>query len=173
MLKIDAPAIDLKMNLVTRLMTKADLEAVVEIERLCGLSVWGCDGYEEELNNPDASLRVCLVHVAREANSFDFDKDASHQLAAFITARLIADECHITNIGVHPFWRRKGIGNLLLREAMKAGVEQAAKWMVLEVRASNEAAIKMYERENFEIVGTRKNYYRQPTEDALMMAREL
>ncbi|MDT7542862.1 MAG: [ribosomal protein S18]-alanine N-acetyltransferase [Acidobacteriota bacterium] len=145
-------------------MSAHDLLEVVEIEETCGLSRWGWDSYHEELTRPES-----IMLVARR-NSLDA---TGKQLHGFVAARLGADELHVNNIGVLEVARRQGIGTALLARATERGQLQGAQSVLLEVRASNESALMLYLRQGFEIVGRRRNYYHDPTEDALVMRKAL
>ena len=161
-------------------MSEHDLLEVVEIEETTGLSQWGWDAYRAELARPEA-----VMLVARRARA-----DVSgRRLDGYIAARISADELHINNIGVRPDFQRQGVGRALLGRSTKPvrqGVGRAllgaaldiasargARLAVLEVRAGNVAARVLYERVGFKVVGERRNYYRQPVEDALVMTMRL
>ena len=79
----------------------------------------------------------------------------------------------IENLAVHPDARRRGIGQALVAEALAWAVRNRATEADLEVRASNLAAVRLYERAGFGVVGRRKWYYRQPAEDAVLMRSDL
>jgi ribosomal-protein-alanine N-acetyltransferase len=145
------------------LMTEHDLLEVVEIEESCGLSLWGWDGYHTELER-----RESIMLVARRAGW-----DERQRLLGFVAARVGADEVHVNNIGVREEMRRSGLGSLLLRTALQKSRMYGAVRAILEVRASNQVAQKLYRRHGFAVAGRRKNYYKNPTEDALIMAAEL
>ncbi|HYG08973.1 MAG TPA: ribosomal protein S18-alanine N-acetyltransferase [Pyrinomonadaceae bacterium] len=146
-------------------MTAHDLLEVVEIEEACRLSLWGWDSYYAELLRPEA-----IMIVARRACA---DKLTGHALYGFLSARVSAQELHINNIGVHETARRRGIGNALMQNAVAAAVRQGARAAILEVRAGNVAAQSLYRRYGFEVVGRRRQYYREPPEDALLMRASL
>jgi len=146
-------------------MTAENLIQVVELEKSCGLSVWGYDGYASEIVRADA---VTLV-ISKAQTRADDDKS----IEGFIVARLIVDELHINNIAVHPNRRRSGIGGLLLDCALTKGKTLGARWAVLEVRESNHAANSLYNRYGFEVLGRRRKYYAAPEEDALVMGMSL
>jgi ribosomal-protein-alanine N-acetyltransferase len=146
-------------------MTAENLTQVVELEKSCGLSVWGYDGYASEIARTDA---VTLV-TSKAPTQADDDK----LIVGFIVARLIVDELHINNIAVHPTRRRFGIGGLLLDCALTQGKTLGATWAVLEVRESNSAANSLYNRYGFEVLGRRRKYYAAPEEDALIMGMSL
>jgi [ribosomal protein S18]-alanine N-acetyltransferase len=140
-------------------ITEHDLLEVVEIEELSGLSVWGWDAYHHELQSPADAIMLAAKIPA-----------GVFSLAGFIVARLVAGELHINNVAVRPEFRGYGVGTTLLKSALDDGKNRGAKLAVLEVRAGNIVAQRLYERCGFEISGRQRNYYRQPVEDALLMA---
>ncbi|HZH89940.1 MAG TPA: ribosomal protein S18-alanine N-acetyltransferase [Pyrinomonadaceae bacterium] len=146
-------------------MTPHDLLEVVEIEEACRLSLWGWDSYYAELARPEA-----IMIVARRERA---DKLTGHALYGFLSARVSAQELHINNIGVHESARRRGIGNALMQAVFASAGKLGAHTAILEVRAGNVAAQALYRRYGFEIVGRRRQYYREPPEDALMMRAAL
>ena len=89
-----------------------------------------------------------------------------------IVSWLIVDELHIATFATHVDHRRKGIGSLLLREALAEASKDGARRAFLEVRASNLAAQGMYERFGFKVSGRRPQYYRDNSEDAILMTLE-
>lgn len=93
-------------------------------------------------------------------------------LAAYGGMWLAADEAQITNIAVLPEYRRKGYGKAIL-DALKNEAKKTAAVMLLEVRAGNAPAIALYENQGFHPCGVRKNYYRDPIEDAVLMSCDL
>ena len=145
-------------------MCEHDLLEVVEIEETTGLSQWGWDAYRAELARPEAIMLV----VRRDAAD-----DTGRSVVAYIASRVSADELHVNNIGVREESRRKGLGAALLGAALEEGAARGARLAVLEVRAGNAAAQALYGRFGFEIVGRRRDYYRLPVEDALVMTRPL
>ncbi|HEY0100816.1 MAG TPA: ribosomal protein S18-alanine N-acetyltransferase [Pyrinomonadaceae bacterium] len=146
-------------------MTAHDLLEVVEIEEACRLSLWGWDSYHAELLRPEA-----IMLVARRVRADDLN---GHSLHGFLSARVSASELHINNIGVHETARRRGVGNALMSVAFDAGRRQGALTSILEVRAGNAAAQSLYRRFGFAVVGRRRQYYRDPVEDALLMNASL
>ena len=84
----------------------------------------------------------------------------------------IIDEAHITNLAVHPDFRRKGVAKVLLINALKECYEEKIKFLTLEVRASNIKAFTLYEKFGFKSLGIRKKYYQDNNEDALIMWSE-
>ena len=146
-------------------MTEHDLLEVVEIEETTGLSQWGWEAYRAELEKPEA-----VMLVARRNSPAAL---TGRSLSGYIAARINADELHVNNIGVWPESRRRGIGGALLGAVLEAAARRGAFEAVLEVRASNLPAQRMYERFGFAVVGDRRNYYREPVEDAKIMTRRL
>jgi ribosomal-protein-alanine N-acetyltransferase len=91
------------------------------------------------------------------------------RIAAFLASREVASgERELLNLAVHPEFRRQGIASVLLRNALSAA--HPAEWF-LEVRASNHAAIAFYEKHAFQRAGIRPKYYREPSEDAVVMRK--
>lgn len=149
-------------------MSIHDLIEVVEIEESCGLSLWGWDSYHAELSRPESLTLVARVARPRAAHFGD-----GCAIAGFIVARLNIDELHINNVGVRERSRRQGIGGALLQAALHNGRRMGAQTAILEARAGNVAAQAMYRRYGFGVCGRRRNYYRRPAEDALLMRAEL
>lgn len=146
-------------------MIEHDLLEVVEMENVCGLSVWGWDGYRTELDRPES-----VMLVARRPRP---ERASGRLLIGFVAARINADEFHINNIGVREEARRSGVGTALLRAALELGALGGARRALLEVRASNRTAQALYTRHGFGPAGRRRNYYKSPTEDALVMASDI
>lgn len=147
-------------------MSSADLLKVVELEETCQLSRWGHNAYLDELTRADA-----LLFVAR--NYKEEAQNGSANLIGFIAARLYANEMHINNIGVDVSARRRGVGGSLLTHIAVIGAQRGVQTISLEVRESNVTAQKLYEAYKFRVVGVRKNYYKNPSENALLMSARL
>jgi ribosomal-protein-alanine N-acetyltransferase len=135
-----------------------DLDGVLEIEHLSFTNPWTREMYESEL----ANSRVSRVYVLREDD----------HVRGFCSLWLILDEIHINNLAIHPAARGRGLGTRLLGRVLEEGAREGARRATLEVRRSNEAARRLYRRMGFELVGTRRNYYSSPVEDALILWRE-
>lgn len=139
-------------------ITKAHLESVAEIEKLCFSEPWSARALELLLDETQAVGFVCACDGVAQAYG-----------GMLITPF----EGQITNIAVHPDFRRQGLGGAILEALLKEAARRNLESVVLEVRASNTAAIALYERYGFTAVGRRKNFYRAPTEDALVMLKML
>lgn len=92
-------------------------------------------------------------------------------VAGYIGVSCILDEGYITNVAVFPKYRRKGVATALLNRVFSLGSDEALSFVTLEVRASNQNAISLYERLGFKLEGRRKNFYESPREDALIMTK--
>jgi ribosomal-protein-alanine N-acetyltransferase len=147
-----------KSDVVIRRMTLDDLPAVMRIDHLSLPTPWSERNFRHELiENPASQLLVAECS----------EKDA--QILGFIGFWMLVDEAHISTIAVDPDHRRRGIGELLLCGAMQMAVPLGATMMTLEVRQSNFGAISLYAKQGFQVVGRRKQYYRDNQEDAILM----
>ena len=137
-----------------RFMTEADLEQAAAIEAACFLEPWSLDllssGFENKWN----------LYLAAEEDG---------RLAGYGAVCVIAGEGEIQRIAVLEEFRRQGLGRKLLDAMVAAARNRGARAMTLEVRESNEPAIKLYFSAGFRTEAQRKDYYRNPREDALIM----
>lgn len=145
----------LTARLVVEAMVLADVPAVHEIERLSFSAPWPAHAFEQELRGN----RLARYLVAR----------AGERVVGFAGTWLMVDDSHITTFGVHPDWRRQGIGRHLLLGIADLSVAIGARRLTLEVRESNDVAQALYRSFGFEIVGRRPRYYTDDGEDALVM----
>ena len=99
--------------------------------------------------------------------------EGAAEVAGFLVARRLSSELEILNFAVEFEWRRCGIGAALLAGALQWAQSFEATQALLEVRASNRAALRFYERHNFAVVGRRPRYYTAPVEDALLLTASL
>jgi ribosomal-protein-alanine N-acetyltransferase len=138
-----------------RLMTTEDIDTVHEIEKTCFSSPWSKNSFYDEITS-----NICARYMVAEING---------KVCGYGGMWLIINEAHITNIAVHPNFRRKKIGSKLLNAMMLlAHNELEVKRMTLEVRKSNHAAQSMYRKFGFLVAGERKKYY-DNNEDASIM----
>lgn len=91
------------------------------------------------------------------------------ELFGFLVARRVGNDIEILNFAVRPDARRRGTGGMLLQAALAWGAELHAEKALLEVRASNAAALQFYQRRGFAVAGRRPKYYAAPVEDALLL----
>ena len=153
-------------ELVVRTLSFDDLERVMEIS--AGAPEAGLRRNEEleraaPPNDPPENALPPLGWVAELGGS----------VAGFVMASGAADEMEILTLAVDEAARRKGVGVALLRHVEAFFQARGAKKAYLEVRASNQGGIAFYERMGFRETGRRKNYYREPVEEAILMAKEL
>ena len=144
---------------IDRLDADADLDGVLEVESESFTNPWTREMYTWELQN----RAVCHIFVARMREC---------PVAGFCAFWLVLDEIHINNVAVRPQFRGVGIGSALLRHALAEARQLGARRATLEVRASNDAARRLYERLGFYVAATRRNYYTKPVEDALILWRD-
>jgi ribosomal-protein-alanine N-acetyltransferase len=132
-----------------------DLPRILEIERLAFPSPWSLASFQRELTLPFSRVMVALP-------------DDGNSIVGFLCRWLIADECHVLNIAVHPDSRRIGIGGELMTEAISEARGAGVGVVTLEVRRTNVAARQLYRKFNFEERRLRRHYY-GPGEDAIIM----
>ena len=138
-------------------MNDGHCEAVAELEKICFSDPWSLKSVRSELDNP---LSLWLVAVEED------------RVAGYIGSQSVLGESDMMNVAVHPDFRRQGIGQMLVA-ALADELKQAGnRCLTLEVRASNAPAIALYQKLGFEQVGLRKNYYRNPREDAKILRKE-
>ena len=135
------------------------IEAIVGLETESFTNPWSRDTLVWELQNSD----VTRVHVLR---------DGQDAIVAFCVCWVIFDELHINTLAGAPEFRRRGYATALLQEVMREAETEGAVKATLEVRASNAAALALYERLGFRISARRPGYYTNPQEDALILWRE-
>jgi ribosomal-protein-alanine N-acetyltransferase len=121
------------------------------------------------MESPEASMwsRESLVDSASRGIALVAELDGS--IAGILVGRIAVDEFEILNLAVGKLWRRRGAGASLVAAALERAKSGGANKAYLEVRASNEAAIALYERMGFRVCGRRPNYYRDPVEDAVLL----
>jgi ribosomal-protein-alanine N-acetyltransferase len=143
---------------VVRRMQLEDIPAVHTIDVLSFSMPWPERSYQFEINeNPVARAWVA-------------EKDG--RVAAMLVLWLIVDEAHVATIATHPDYRRQGIGEQILIAALTAALAEGARRAFLEVREGNQAAQAMYRKYGFEVTGRRPKYYKDNSEDALLMTLE-
>lgn len=138
-------------------MTRAQVAAVADLEKICFSSPWSERSVASELDNP---LSLWLVAL---------DGDTT---VGYIGSQTVLDETDMMNVAVAPSHRQMGIGAKLVTALIAALQERGSRSLTLEVRASNQNAQKLYAKLGFTQVGRRPNYYRNPREDALILRKE-
>lgn len=143
------------MNIVP--MNEHHVPQIVLLERECFVDPWSQQSIASELQNP-----LSLWLVAQEGQT----------LLGYVGSQTCLDETDMMNIAVSPTSRRQGVARALIEALVSALRERGSKQLTLEVRASNGPARQLYESLGFLQVGLRKNYYRNPKEDALILRKE-
>ena len=139
------------MRIVSALELPEDIaDRVYEMEKTCFSDPWSALSFRKE-------REAERLYLAMEDDT----------LLGYIVYWRIIDECEIANIAVDPDRRGEGIGGALLGHALACGADK----FFLEVRESNEAAKALYFKYGFTPYGKRKNYYRDPTEDAILLSK--
>jgi len=140
-------------------MTKDDVDDVVKIEaEAYGKHHWAKSSFYDEMSN-----NLAKYYVA---------KKASGELVGYAGTWHIIDEGHITTIAVKNEYIRNHIGEAIIQRIIDDCYKNNVKYLTLEVRVSNIPAIKLYEKYGFQSLGTRKGYYQDNNEDALIMWTE-
>lgn len=138
---------------------ESDLDGILEVEGESFTNPWTREMYAWELQNRS----VCHILVVRTPDC---------PVAGFCAFWLVFDEIHINNLAMRPRFRGQGIGTALLHHVLAEAKDLGARRATLEVRASNEGARRLYERLGFYVAATRRNYYSNPVEDALILWRD-
>lgn len=146
--------------MVVRAAREADLPTIRALEAVTQTAAhWSSREYGA-LFSPEAPLRIALVAI---------DENEPEQIAGFLIARCLPGEWEIENIAITPFFRRAGHATKLVQSLIERARSQNAAKILLEVRESNLAARRLYEKIGFMLVGRRPAYYRDPQDDALLL----
>jgi ribosomal-protein-alanine N-acetyltransferase len=143
-------------------MRSDDLDAALAIERSSFVTPWSRQAFVHELTRN----RVAQCWVARG----DAGEPA---LLGYLCLWAVVDEVHVTNLAVHPDWRRRGVGSTLLAHGLAHARALGGRRAFLEVRPANAEARRLYARFGFREVGVRKGYYFDTGEDALVLEADL
>ena len=147
------------MNIEFRRLEVRDLGAIEEIEQESYPTPWSRSMFAGELAKPSS---VCLGA---------FDRVTGRLVGYLIISRYV-DAWHVMNLAVAPAHRRTGIASALLDRLFELTAGESQRGYTLEVRVSNEGAIRLYERLGFRSRGIRRGYYTDNREDALIMWRD-
>lgn len=142
-------------------MLADDLDAVLTIEHKSFSMPWTDTMFLSEMRQGPGS-RLLVARLEKRPTT----------IVGYVGYRAMLDEMHVMILAVAPAWRRRGIAQHMLSEAMAQARQAACARAILEVRASNLGAQQLYYRLGFAPVGVRPKYYRQPSEDALILWRD-
>lgn len=140
-----------------RKMQSQDVPLIAQLEKLCFNDPWSENSIASELDN-----RLSCWFVAMDGE----------KLLGYVGSQSVLDGADMMNIAVSPDCRRLGVAKALVNTLVEALKNRGVRFLMLEVRVSNAPAIALYEKLGFTQAGCRKNYYRNPKEDALILRKE-
>ncbi|MBV8281193.1 MAG: ribosomal protein S18-alanine N-acetyltransferase [Candidatus Eremiobacteraeota bacterium] len=136
-------------------MRLADISDVLRVEALCFSTTWPRNAFHNELNDNK------LAHY--------FVGRCEDEIIAYGGLWVILEDAHITTVAVDPAHQRRHHGERILVHLLDEAIERGASWITLEVRESNSVAQKLYKKYGFAVVNTRRGYYSDNDENALVM----
>ncbi len=139
-------------------LTVNNTQAVQKLLSECFSTPWSCENISSLLSS---EYGECFGV---------FDED---ELVGYIALEWVLDEGSLTDLAVSPTYRRQGLASLLMDRLIESAQSKNLSFITLEVRASNLPAIKLYQKYGFLEAGRRPDYYRNPTEDALLMTKNM
>lgn len=151
-------------RITIRPMQQEDLQEVTRIDTMSFSMPWPPNAFQYEIvenNNARAWVAEASFPEGRKT------------IAAIAVLWIIIDEVHVGTIAVHPDYRQRGIGNQMLEYALGNAMDEGAQRAWLEVRRGNTPALELYKKMGFEWIDTRKKYYQDNGEDALIMTKLL
>ncbi|MDQ6773958.1 MAG: ribosomal protein S18-alanine N-acetyltransferase [Candidatus Dormibacteraeota bacterium] len=140
-------------------MREADVPVIQEIERHIFSTPWPRNAYYRELASRNSAYYIVLRREGEEGSA----------IVGYGGMWRMYDEAHVTTIGVRQDLQHQGYGRIVFAGLVQAAHDMGAKWVTLEVRASNDGAMKMYETFGFKVIGRRRGYYTDNGEDAIVM----
>ena len=140
-----------------RFFKQGDERDIAELEKECFSSPWSQNSILDSAKN-DTDFFVCCEN---------------EKIVGYAGIQIVLDEGYVTNVAVTGSHRGNGIGGRLVDTLIRHGQEKNLSFISLEVRSSNFSAISLYSKRGFIEVGKRKNFYEKPTEDAIIMTKEL
>lgn len=153
---LDPRAADRPERLTIERMTSADIRTVMQIEALSFTTSWPSSAFASELNDNK------LAH-------YFVGRVPSGAIVAYGGIWVILEDSHVTTIAVDPEQRGKKLGEEMLIHLLDDAIARGASWITLEVRESNDVAQKLYRKYGFTVVSTRRGYYSDNNENALVM----
>lgn len=145
------------LDLELKLLTLEHLSTLLELDQACFGGLWTMEAYQRELDSPNSDLLGL------------FSPLSNSRLLGMGCFWSILEEAHITILAVHPQYHRQGLGQALLYSLIKTACDRGLERATLEVRASNSAAISLYQKFGFKTAGRRRRYYQDNGEDALIL----
>ena len=184
------------MDVLLRRLRNEDISQVIDIEREAFSPLWVSTPFKRELNNryacymvvcdasqPESTTPLEVQEQAKTSSVWDRMVNTAWRLvpgsqgesapvssiSGYVSVWYQGEEAHITEIAVREELRGNGLGELLLIGSLREALKYGSKVMTLEVRVSNFIAQRLYEKYGFKSVGTRKHYYSDNREDAVIM----
>jgi ribosomal-protein-alanine N-acetyltransferase len=142
-------------------MKEEDLPSVLEIENLSYPNPWRLSSFKGEIENRPISNPYVVIFKPL------------NRVIGYVIYWHLQNEVQISNIAVSPDYRQLGVGEAVLKRILHEVSCKGAEFVFLEVRPSNQAARSLYGKLGFQILGLRKGYYRNPSEDAIVMGLSL
>lgn len=157
-------------------LTPTDVDELLRLDQLCYGGFWGRQSYLTEIERSNS-----LVLGAVQPRSWAADHNPSDPTESELTGILLGfgilwqvmEEAHIISLAVDPAYRGQGIGQKILEALLEAAQQRGCEWATLEVRSSNWIARHLYEKTQFHQLGTRKGYYAETGEDAVIYWKRL
>jgi ribosomal-protein-alanine N-acetyltransferase len=145
-------------NITIQRMTQDDIEEIARLERLCFSDPWAKENFREELRR-----RVSVPLVVKSGQT----------IIGYMCLWHIEDQMEIANFAVSPDFRERGVGRKMMEKVLWEAKERGCTNLILSVRESNLSAIRLYTSDGFVEVRRRRGYYREPSEDAIIMVKKL
>ena len=145
------------LELKIQSLDREHLSAILELDKACFGGLWSREGYQRELDSPNSEIQGL------------FSQKTGEKLLGMGCFWSILEEAHITILAIDSQYHRQGMGAALLYSLIKTARDRHLERATLEVRASNFAAIALYEKFGFKRAGTRRRYYQDNGEDALIL----
>ncbi len=146
----------MKNSIILKCADKSCIDAISQIETECFSDPWSKTAIEQFLSYPQNTILCAFL---------------DDKLCGYVSETLVLDEIQIANVAVSESWRRQGIASILIEALINKCYSQKVSFVTLEVRKSNTPAINLYTKFGFKAEGIRKNYYKTPVEDAIIMNR--
>jgi ribosomal-protein-alanine N-acetyltransferase len=134
------------------------LDGIMEVESKCFIVPWTKNMFLSEMYSENTSLYILMEN---------------NIVVGYISLFKVLDEIHVNNIAVDTGFQRMGYASMIMEKAIEIAMNLSMAIITLEVRKSNTQAMELYKKYGFEILGSRKDYYKNPKEDALIMTKEL
>lgn len=147
--------VQLRQQLTLEPMREADVPTVQEIEREIFSTPWPRNAYYRELHHNRSAYYLVLRR--------------DEEIVGYAGLWKMSDEAHITTVGVRAGQQGKGYGHALMAALIQRAYQLGSRWLTLEVRPSNDVAVRLYEKFGFKVIGRRRGYYTDNNEDAIVM----